>query len=380
MAFVLTRSGPIGGAQLHVLELACGLQRAGHEVMVFVGGEGPLVERLRQRSVPVWPIADLVREIHPIRDLRALAQLRRAIADFGPDLVTTHSSKAGWLGRAVAAALRIPVIFVVHGWLFRAGELSPYEQVTRVVEWCAAPLAERLLAVCRYDRDIGVERGISSSAHFSVVHNGIPDLPPGQLRADPRRGPPRIVMVSRFAYPKDPVTVIRALAQLRELDWEFELIGDGPDRPQVEAALRECSLGDRVKLMGTRNDVPERLAAAQLFVLVSMREGFPLSVLEAMRAGLPVVAASVGGISEAVEEGRSGHLVPPADPDALAAALRPLIEDAELRGRYGEAARARFEAEFEFEVHLRRTWAVYADVIEGGSQPLPAKLASRIRI
>ena len=376
---MISRSDPIGGAQIHVIELARALQDAGHAVMVLAGGSGPMFDRLRELGVPARSIPDMIREIDPIRDLKALLQLRQALDAFDPELVTTHSSKASWLGRALAALARVPVIFVVHGWLFRSGsELSNFEQVARFAEWVTAPLAERLLAVCDYDRAIGIERNIAPPEAFSVVHNGLPDNDPS-LRADPGRSPPRIVMVARFDYPKDPVTVIRALAQLRELDWRFELIGDGPDRAKIEAAVRESGVGDRIELLGTRDDVPERLAEAQIFTLVSMREGFPISILEAMRAGLPIAAADVGGIREAVIEGQSGYLVPPADPNALARALEPLIRDASLRQRFGAVGRARFESEFVFETHLRRTWAIYLDVIEHGSAPVPRKLLGHLR-
>ncbi|WP_181234438.1 glycosyltransferase family 4 protein [Enhygromyxa salina] len=377
VAFVITRSDSIGGAQLHVLELARALGQAGHAVAVFVGGDGPFISRLREAGVSVWPIADLVREIDPAAELRALAQLRTAMRAFNPDLITAHSTKAGWLARVIGSAMRIPVLFTVHGWLFTSGKLSARQQVARLAELGTGPLADRLMAVSEHDKQIGVEHGIAQASGFSVVHNSLPDNP-DTLRADPSRSPPRLVMVARFDYPKDPITLIHALAQLRELAWTCELIGDGPDRPQVEAALRETGLESRIELLGTRDDVPERLAAAQVFLLSSMREGFPISILEAMRAGLPVVASDVGGIAEAVLDGETGKLVAPAAVPELAAALAPLLGDSELRRRWGQAGRRRFVSEFGFETHVRRAWAVYAEVIERGSKSLPAKLWSRL--
>jgi glycosyltransferase involved in cell wall biosynthesis len=374
---VITRSDSIGGAQLHVLELARALQQAGHVVAVFVGGDGDFIPRLREADLPVWPIPDLVREVDPVAELRALGQLRTAMRAFNPDLISTHCTKAGWLGRVIGSVMRIPVLFTVHGWLFTTGKLSPWEQVTRFAEWSTGPLADRLLAVSEHDRQIGVEHGIARAEAFRVVHNSLPDNS-DSLRADPSRSPPRLVMVARFDYPKDPITLFHALRELRELPWTCELIGDGPDRPKIEAALRETGLEQRVELLGTRDDVPERLAAAQVFLLLSMREGFPISILEAMRAGLPVVASDVGGISEAVIDGETGKLVPPASVPELVTALKPLLGDPELRKRWGHAGRARFVSDFGFETHVRRAWAVYAEVIEQGSKPLPTKLWSRL--
>jgi glycosyltransferase involved in cell wall biosynthesis len=193
-----------------------------------------------------------------------------------------------------------------------------------------------------------------------MVHNALPDTE--VALADPEVSPAKLVMVARFEPPKDPLTAIAALARLRALDWSCELIGDGPMRPEVERAIAEQDLGDRIQLSGTRDDVPARLAAAQLFMLITRREGFPIAVLEAMRAGLPVVASDVGGIAEAVVEGETGSLVRPGDPAALVDALTPLLRDPKLRSQQGRAGRRRFVDEFGFATHLRRIWAVYAEL------------------
>src|SRR5205807_9503285 len=157
---------------------------------------------------------------------------------------------------------------------------------------------------------------------------------------------PQVVSVGRFKYPKDFVTLVGALAHL-ESPFRALIVGDGPDRPAIEEALRRHDLTDRVELAGERNDVPELLAAADVFVLSSRSEGLPVSVLEAMAAELPVVATAVGGLPELVVEGETGFLVPPGDARALGAALGRLLADAELCRRLGEAGRRRVEAGFE---------------------------------
>ncbi len=364
VAFVITRSDAVGGAQICVLELARALQHAGQIVHVFVGGEGPYLERLRAAAVPFTPIPAMVREIDPRAELRASWQLLTALRRFEPELISAHSSKAGILGRLLGLGLRVPVVFTAHGWLLTPGKLSPRQQLVRLVETGAGPLARRLIAVSEYDRRVAVEHRVLPASKIAVVHNALPDVDAG-LRAAPGRSPPRIIMVARLEPPKDPRTAVAALARLRELDWSCELIGDGPLRAQTELALARAGLGDRVTLLGARDDVPERLAAAQIAMLITRREGFPLAVLEAMRARLPIVASDVGGIGEAVVP-EVGALVEPGSPRSLADALAPLIRDAELRARTGEAARARFLAEFRFEVHVRRAWAVYAAALEQG--------------
>lgn len=360
---MITRSDAVGGAQIHVLELARALQQAGQIVRVFVGGEGPFVARLRHASVPVTPIPAMIRELDPRAELRAIAQLIAALRRFDPELISAHSTKASILSRLLGFGMQVPVVITAHGWLLTPGKLSARQQLIRLVELATAPMVGRIIAVSNYDRALALEHRVIDADKITVVHNAMPDVD-GSLLATAESSPPRIVMVARLEAPKDPITAVTALVRLRELDWRCELIGDGPLRPELEAALRGSGIEDRVELIGARDDVPERLADGQLFMLSTRREGFPLSVLEAMRAGLPVVASDVGGIGEALTPG-CGTLVEPGSPAALADALAPLIRDPELRRRQGSAARARFLAEFQHDVHVRRIWAVYMDVIEG---------------
>ncbi len=368
---MVTRSDAVGGAQICVLELARALQEAGQIVRVFVGGEGPYVPRLREAGVPVTPIPAMIRDLDPRAELRATAQLYAALRRFGPALISTHSSKAGILGRLLGLGLRVPVIVTAHGWLLTPGKLSARQQLIRLAETATAPLARKLIAVSEHDRRIALEHRVMPARKVAVVHNALPDVD-ASLLADPGKAPPRIIMVARLEAPKDPLTAADALARLRELDWSCELIGDGPLRGELELALRRASIDDRVDLVGARDDVPERLAGAQIFMLATRREGFPLSVLEAMRAGLPVVASEVGGIGEAVTR-ECGALVEPGSAVALADALAPLIRDPERREQQGAAGRARFLAEFQFDVHVRRAWAVYAAAIEGTLVRLSAR-------
>jgi glycosyltransferase involved in cell wall biosynthesis len=364
IAFVVTRSDAVGGVQIAVLELARALQAAGQIVRVFVGGDGPYVPLLREAGVPTTTIPAMIRDIDPRAELRASVQLLAALRRFEPELISTHSSKAGILGRVIGLGLRVPVIMTAHGWPLMPGKLSPRQQLIRLVEAGAAPLARRLIAVCEHDRRIALEHRIMPASKIVVVHNALPDIP-ATLLARPERAPARLIMVARLEAPKDPLTVAAALGQLRELEWRCELIGDGPQRAELQAALRQAGIEERVDLLGARDDVPERLAEAQIFMLATHREGFPLSILEAMRAGLPVVASDVGGIGEAVVP-ECGALVEARSPTALASALAPLIRDPELRRRLGAAGRARFLAEFQFDVHVRRAWAVYVEAIERG--------------
>jgi glycosyltransferase involved in cell wall biosynthesis len=170
-------------------------------------------------------------------------------------------------------------------------------------------------------------------------------------------------MVARFGEQKDHRTLLRALAGLTDHAWELDLIGDGPLLGATQALAGELGLASRVRFLGQRADVEQLLAGTQAALLVTNWEGFPLSILEAMRAGLPVVASNVAGIAESVRDDESGFLVPQGDVEVLRDRIRRLLVDASLRVRLGRAGRARFEECFTLPTFVRKTLAVYEDVL-----------------
>jgi len=187
-----------------------------------------------------------------------------------------------------------------------------------------------------------------------------------QPRASFEHAPPRIMSVGRLKAPKDFVTLARALARLEHGSFTAAIAGEGPDRERVLAELRGA---DRVELLGDRDDIPELLAQAQIFVLASRSEGMPVSVLEAMAAGLPVVASDVGGVGEVVVDGETGLLVPPGDETALEQALRQLIASPDLRRRLGDAGRTRAEREFDLPRWRERHVELYREELAARGLP-----------
>ncbi|MEX1367242.1 MAG: glycosyltransferase family 4 protein [Nannocystaceae bacterium] len=361
IAFVITRSDAVGGAQIHVRDLAGALVDRGHEVCVWVGGRGPFLQVLRDRGITARSLDAMVSPIEPRTDLRGLLELRRQLRDFGPDLVTLHSSKAGVLGRLAGLGLGAPVLYTAHGWPFVEGVPRHSAAIYRVVERGLAPLATRIIAVSEHDRGLA-ERARVGPGRVVRVHNGVRDVP-SVLRARPDEGPVRLAVVARLDVPKDPFTLLRALDGLRDRAWTLEWIGDGPRRERAQRLASSLGLDGRCRFVGARSDVAQRLAGASVLVLPTDREGLPLCVIEAMRAGLPVVGSAVGGIPELVVDGTTGRLVPPRDPASLSRALAHLLDDPAARARMGKAGRQRYEAHFSFEHQLEGTLAVYRDVL-----------------
>lgn len=365
IVFVITRSDAIGGAHVHVRDLASRLLADGHEAVVLAGGQGPFTRQLVERGIPVRSLQSLTREIEITKDVKAFLELRRELAALKPDLVSTHSSKAGWLGRVAARSLGLRVIFTAHGWAFTDGVPEKRRRLYVLAEKLAARFADRIITVSNYDRDLAIEHGVAPAAKLISVHNGMPDVASVYF-AQPDKEPPRLIMVARFEEQKDHKTLLEALSELKDLPWQLELVGDGPLRSEMDRLGEKFGIKHRIDFVGAVDDVVQRLAKAQIFVLTSRWEGFPRSILEAMRAGLPVVASDVGGVAEAVDDGVSGFVVPRGDVEALKQRLQRLLLDPELRKSMGTNGRQRFEREFTFERMFEKTVAVYREVCADG--------------
>jgi glycosyltransferase involved in cell wall biosynthesis len=312
--------------------------------------------------VAVGILPHLTVPISPLGDLRALGEIRAELRRQSPDLVALHSSKAGILGRIAARSLSLPALLTAHGWNFTPGIAPMAAAVYRQIERMAGRISTRIITVSEYDRRLALEAGLAPTDRVVAVHNGIPDIPV-ELRATPDRPRPRLVMIARFEAQKDHPTLLRALAGLRQAEWELDLIGDGPLAQRMQSLAVDLGLRDRINFLGQRMDVPQRLADAQVSLLVTNWEGLPLSILEAMRAGLPVIATDVAGIGEAISDGDSGYLVPRGDVRQLQDRIGRLLGDPRLRLRQGQAARARYERHFTLEQFVGRTLAVYEDVL-----------------
>ena len=375
IAFAITRGDAVGGATVHVRDMARFLLDRGDRATVLVGGalaggNDEALAELRRCDIPCCLIPSLRRAIHPVHDIGAVRELTRALRRIKPDLVSTHTAKAGLLGRIASRAAGIPVIFTPHGWAVSDRISAVGGRVFRLVERLAAPLAHTIVNVCEAEKTLARTHRIAPSHKLTVIHNGVRDIPAAQ-RADPSIHPPRLVMVARFEAPKDHELLLQALLPLRNFDWQMDLVGSGPREEAMLAMATELGLGSRVHFSGHTIDTAGRLGRSQIFVLTSRSEGFPRSILEAMRAGLPVIASDVGGVSEAVAHRETGLVVPRNDAASLTQALATLILSPALRKAYGRAGRLRYEVNFTFDGMARQTVALYDRILN----PKPSDIA-----
>ena len=368
VAVVITRMDERGGAQSHVGTLARGLRTAGDQVVLVhgAGGDAALPDDLRDLERRVVP--SLHRTPTPVDDLRAAAALRTILRDSGAEIVHLHTTKAGVLGAWAARSVGVPAVFTAHGWVSvvqaRGGRAGRW--LTAAAYRAGTLPVARIVALSAHDARYAEAAGAAAAGRVVQMPLGIEDDAPA---ADPANAPPTLVTIARHCRQKDAETLLLALEQLRDRPWRLCWLGGGPDLPRTRARLAELGLDARVELLGDVADVVGPLAAARASVLSSHSEGLPISVLEAMRAGLPVVASDVGAVREAVDD--AGWICPPADVAALVPALRAVLDDPAECARRGARGRARFEAAHRADVMVRAHRGLYRDVVRSSrSTPL----------
>lgn len=354
LLYVITRAEH-GGAQTHILELL--RASIGRYTVALVTGEnGFLTDEARRLGIPVFLLTHLVVPLRPVKDILALLQLSKVIRAYRPSLIHAHSSKAGLLARIAARYYRIPCVFTAHGWAFSEGVSRFRKWIAMPLEWLAGRLGANIIAVSKFDYDLALHYGIADTRHIRAIANGITD---NSGRAHPERGgPPVIAMVARFNPQKDHITLLRALSRV-QAPFQLWLIGDGPLLEQSRACVAQLGLTSRTEFFGDCVSVREVLTNAHVFALISRYEGLPISILEAMCAGLPIVATDTGGVSEAVRQGWNGLLVGRANENTLRDALESLLYDPNLRASFGKRSRTLFEKTFTVEAMVGRTFEVY---------------------
>lgn len=345
---VITRLEP-GGAQRNTLYTVGHLARDEFDAGLAWGPGAPLDGAAQQLDdVVLLPVPTLVRPLAPRSDVAAVAALRDAMRRFRPAVVHTHSSKAGILGRVAARLEHVPaVVHSVHGFGFTPLQPPWLRAAFFVAERIAVRWTDHAVFVSRRQLATAASLGLVPAGGGSVIRSGI-DLK-AQRAGDPRLARARlalpatarvVVQVGNFKPQKSPLDFVRVAAAVAPEfpDAVFVALGDGPLRPAAMALAADLGIADRCRFPGWWDDVPAVLAAASVAVLTSHHEGLPRAVVEALAAGVPVVATAVDGTPEVVVDGANGYLVTPGDVVTTAARVARLLRDTTHRATL--AARA----------------------------------------
>ena len=355
-----------GGGANHLQALVSHLDRHSFVSLVATTDHGPMVARLEAADVKVVDV-DMMRSRV---DLRPVVRLRKLIRAADIDLVHLHGTRAGFFGTLALSTLRPRprAIYTVHGLSCNRKAGSTVKRFFAGVERFIAARVDRVISVSDIDRRFGVEQGILPADRTASIPNGIAVNgagPPPQIRPERLR----VVTVARLVPQKGIPVLLQAARRVRDRfpEAEFTILGDGPDRAALEAQARRLGIGDGVVFAGATRNASSRLGEFDLFVLPSLWEGMPISLLEAMAAARPVVATSVSGSRELVLDGETGRLVPPGDPEALAQAILELATDPALAASMARAGRDRARRNYSIDRMVDSTVEIYRELLEADS-------------
>jgi len=377
----------LGGAQENTLLSVEGQQDDwGDDVTLITGPstgpEGSLLERAAAGGRQVRLLPELCRAVSPWNDWRSHQVLVRWLAELGPDIVHTHSSKAGILGRSAAWKLGLPVVHTIHGSPFHPYQSRLANRAYRWAEGWAARRCDRLISVCDAMTDQYVAAGIAPRGKFVTVYSGMevePFLHPPRPRDVVRRelglGPGEVVVakVARLFELKGHDDVIAAAPQVIAANPQvrFLFIGDGILQSTLQQQIARLGLTPYFLFTGLvpPQRVPELLGASDIVVHASLREGLARVLPQGLIAGKPVVSYDIDGAREVVIPGATGCLLNPRDIPALVSALLELAGDTPLRDRLGSEGRRRFTDQFRTQTMTRRLREIYHEVLRQRNPP-----------
>lgn len=372
----------IGGAQENTLLSCQGQHDAGHDVTLItgpaIGPEGSLLERAQSHGYRVEILDEMRRAIRPGMDYRVYRHLIRRLKNLKPDIVHTHSSKAGIIGRRAAYKARVPaIIHTIHGLAFTASTSRLVNHVYKLLERNAAPLTTRIVCVADAMRDQSLAAKVGRADQYVTVYSGMetgPFLHPDVSRTEVRRqfglSDEHVVVgtIARLFDLKGHVDLLDIAPQLCSQfpQLRFLWIGDGTLRPAFERRMEQMKLRDRFIVTGMvpPAKVPQYAAAMDILAHPSRREGLARALPQGALAGVPTITYDIDGAKEGVLDGQTGYVLPPFDADKLEAAIAILVKNAARRREMGALGRQFALNRFDAKVMIDALECVYTDALK----------------
>lgn len=372
---VITKSN-WGGAQRYVYDLATNLPKENFEIKVVLGGEGLLREKLREAKIETISIPHLQRDINATRELLSFFSLIKIFSKEKPDIIHLNSSKAGAIGAAAAILHKLwtknyglKTIFTVHGWAFNEARTFRAKSIIYFSQWLTSLLCDNTIIISRHDYRQALSMPFIRKERFSLIPLGIPEnnleyLPKQTARKQLPLTPPVaggicVGTIAEFTKNKGFDFLLDALKSLKIQNFKLAIIGDGEEKERIEKRIEDENLKEKVTICGFVPHAAKHIKAFDIFVLPSLKEGLPYTILEAMNAGVPVVASSVGGIPDLIEHEKGGFLTTPKSSASLAENLKKLIENEKLRKQFSRTSKTRAIEKFSFKSMLERTIKLY---------------------
>ncbi len=369
--YIITKSN-FGGAQRYVYDLATSLDKNEFEPIVAFGGNGKLESILNQAGVRTINITALNRDIGILKELNVLINLLGIMREERPDILHLNSSKAGGLGAFAGRMARIPnIIFTAHGWAFNEDRALLQKFIIRFFAWLTIILSNTTIAVSKKTQDQAPVFLLPKNK-VVLIHNGTKTfgiLPKDESRKQLEKKTKQkigdsflIGTIAELNKNKGLIYMIEAISLLKKEcpHIHYMILGDGEDREKLKKIISGKRLGKTVLMPGFVDNAPNYLKAFDLFVLPSITEALGLVILEAGQAELPVIATSVGGIPEIIDDMRTGILVRPRQPIELKRALLFLIQNKDRAEEFGKNLARKVETDFSLKDMVKKTVALYS--------------------
>lgn len=364
----------MSGVQKVSLDELAHLDKSRYDRIAVCKCEGEFTRQLRLIGVRVHLVPELERSISPLRDLRAYRSLSSFFRKERPDVIHTHSSKTGILGRLAAKTARVPtIVHTVHGYAFPGESRWFIKAIFKFLEKCAGRVTDRIIVLNDNDATIAHTQLGVPLERIELLPNGIDTDIYAPTTTEHRQALRKkmfriedsehviVGMVGRLWFQKNPQCFVRAairvVAQRQKVN--FTIIGDGEFRSELEEMIRASGHNERIHILGWRSDVSVLLKALDIMVLPSRWEGMPLAILEAMSSAVPVVASDIPGNHHLIQDGMDGRLFPPDDDTALSSALIDLIDNPDKRACFSAKARTKVMAQYTLTARMNKVLTIY---------------------
>ena len=370
----------LGGAQQNTIYTASHLRNDTFDGYLCYGPGGILTDEANSLMPGKTTfIPHLIREINPYHDTRALIEIYHALKKIKPQIVHTHSSKAGILGRIAAFLAHVPVIIhSIHGFGYTKYQNLLVYHLLKTAEWSVSKITTHFIAVSQANLNQGIQEKLFTPNKVSLIRSGIAldsfkKASPGSVREEfsIQTHQHLITMIACFKPQKSPLDFIKVADQVYQDNKEtrFLLVGDGVLRELIETEIKNRNLENIVILTGWRRNIPEIIAASDIIVLTSLWEGLPKTIIEAMAGCKPVVATRVDGTADVIKDGENGFLVVPHDIEAFAQKIRILLENKTLANKFIQASQTLLN-EFDSNLMVKKQEELYLKMGEMGGQVL----------
>lgn len=352
------------GVQKAMYDILVRLDRNQYEISVICQCEGELTQLLKKCKIEYILVPELKRSINIFFDIRAFLKLYNIFKKGKYDIVHTHSSKPGFLGRLAAKQACVKgIIHTVQGFAFHSQSSKLTKFIVGALEKIAGYAADKVVFVNDNDRISAKNMKLISAHKMLTIYNGI-ELNYGRNNGNGREkelqykkeAKSYVGMVARLWKQKAPHDYIHSIFYVlqKKTNTKFLVIGDGPLEKELKELCTNLGISKNVDFLGWRKDVPDLLKKLDVFVLPSLWEGLPVSILEAMALGKPVVATDIKGNNELVVHGKTGFLVPPHRPDKIAESIISLLDDEKMATEMGEKGYLRLKEKFDINTTVKQ--------------------------